>query len=235
MKKYIIANWKSQKNTAQVANWFQQFPKDKASKNLLQIFELIIAVPYPLIPLAQSSIEERQLPIKLAAQDLSAFGPGAFTGEVCPENLEAMSVEYAILGHSERRRFLKESSQLIADKIKEASRGKIKAILCVDRPYWQEQARLLASADLENSLLAYEPASAIGSGRAESVEELSLVKQELQEIYSASMPFIYGGSVNAGNVEDYLTLCDGAIIGTASLDALEFVDLLYHASKAVKE
>lgn len=229
VKKYIIANWKSQKNASQAAAWLQNFPKDQASKALLQQFELIVALPYPLLAVAQNTIEELQLPLQLAVQDISAFGPGAYTGEVCPENLSGFNIAYALLGHSERRRFLKESSQLVADKLKEAKRAGWRSILCVDRPYFQEQWQFLNTVDLEQSLLAYEPVAAIGSGQPESVETLSLVKKELRQIYPR-LPLIYGGSVHAGNIADYLTICDGVLVGTASLEVKEFIDLLYHAN-----
>ncbi|HPS40850.1 MAG TPA: triose-phosphate isomerase, partial [Candidatus Woesebacteria bacterium] len=108
MKKYIIANWKSNKNLSEVAFWLNNFPNEPESLQVLHGLEIILAPPYPFLVSAQEIIEERHLPIKLAVQDLSAFGKGAYTGEVSAFNLQDLDIQYAILGHSERRRFLKE-------------------------------------------------------------------------------------------------------------------------------
>jgi len=231
MKKYIIANWKSNKTLAEVAFWLNNFPNNEESSRALLNLEIILAPPYPFLALAKEIIAERQLPIKLAVQDLSPFGSGAYTGEVSAFNLQNLNVEYAILGHSERRRFLAETSQLISDKVSEALSWQIKPILCLDQPYFTEQARFLKNSAIEQCLLAYEPASAIGSGQAENAVDLLKIHKELGVIYQQKT-LIYGGSVNADNVGSYLKVCDGVLLGGASLDLNNFVDLLYAASQA---
>lgn len=233
MKKYIVANWKSQKNLSQVRAWFDQFPRGKEAKALLAMFEVVVAVPYPLLWFAQESIENRQLALRLAVQDLSAFGPGAFTGEVCPENLEDLAVDFALLGHSERRRYLKETSQLVADKCLEARRAQIQPILCIDTPYAEEQQQLLTNDSLASAIIAYEPQAAIGSGLAENPTDFFQVKKQLSQLFPRR-PILYGGSVNAGNIAEYLRLGDGVLVGTASLDVRDFIDMLY-AARQIQE
>jgi triosephosphate isomerase (TIM) len=230
MQKLILANWKSHKTQAEVAHWLNNFPGDSESRRKLSQLEIVLAPPYPFLALAREIIEERQLPIKLAVQDLSAFGSGAYTGEVAAFNLQDFGIEYAILGHSERRRYLAESSQLVADKVAEALKWKIKPILCLDKPYFSEQARFLTSEAMNNCLLAYEPVAAIGSGEAEAAGNLLAIRQELTPLYSAKA-LIYGGSVNAENVGEYLRVSDGVLLGGASLKLDDFVDLLYAAIK----
>lgn len=232
MKKYIIANWKSNKTLAEVRFWLDNFPNNEESKQALLNLEVIIATPYPFLALAKEIIERRHLELKLAVQDLSAFGSGAYTGEVAAFNLQDLNVEYAILGHSERRRFLSESSQLISDKINEALDWKIKPILCLDQPYFAKQARFLKSSVMEQCILAYEPVSAIGSGQAEEAGNLLKIRQQLAALYKPKT-LIYGGSVNADNVSSYLKVCDGVLLGGASLDLKNFIDLLYSASEGL--
>ncbi len=232
MQKLIIANWKSHKTLAEVAHWLNNFPNDQDSLQSLSNLEIALAPPYPFLALARSIIDERNLPIKLAVQDLSAFGSGAYTGEVAAFNLQDLGVEYAILGHSERRRFLAESSQLVADKVAEALKWQIKPILCLDKPYFSEQARFLTSEAQAACLLAYEPVAAIGSGQPEEAGNLLAVRQDLAPLYKPQA-LIYGGSVNADNVADYLRVSDGVLLGGASLNLKDFVDLLYAASKSL--
>lgn len=233
MKKYVIANWKSNKTLAEVAFWLNNFPKNEESQRALLNLEIILAPPYPFLALAKEIIIERQLPIKLAVQDLSPFGNGAYTGEISASNLQNLNVEYAILGHSERRRFLNETSQLVSDKVNEALGWKIKPILCLDRPYFTEQARLLKTSAIKQCMLAYEPASAIGTGQAENVDDLLGIRKELEVIYQ-QQKLIYGGSISADNISSYLRVCDGVLLGGASLDLNNFIDLLYAASESLR-
>lgn len=232
MKKYIIANWKSNKTPTEASFWLNNFPNNEESRKALLNLEIILAPPYPFLALAKEIIIERKLAIKLAVQDLSAFGSGAYTGEVSAFNLQSLNVEYAILGHSERRRFLAETSQLISDKVNEALSWQIKPILCLDQPYLAEQARFLKNSALEQCLLAYEPVSAIGSGQAEDAGNLLEIRKSLAPLYKQTS-LIYGGSVNADNVGSYLKVCDGVLLGGASLDLNNFINLLYSASESL--
>lgn len=231
MKKRIIANWKSNKTWSEVTHWLNNFPNDEDSLRTLNSLEIILAPPHPFLALARDIIVERELPIKLAVQDLSAFGSGAYTGEVAAFNLQDLNIEYAILGHSERRRFLQESSQLIADKVAEAVKWQIKPILCLDRPYFAEQAKFLQTTLLEKCLLAYEPVASIGSGQAEDPSKFLEIFKEISSTYEAR-ELIYGGSVNADNVRAYLRVYSGVLLGGASLVLADFLDLLYQAGSA---
>jgi triosephosphate isomerase len=168
----------------------------------------------------------------MAVQDLSAFGSGAYTGEVAAFNLQSLGVTHAILGHSERRRFLQEPDTLIADKVAEALRSGIKPVLCLDQPNFTSQANYLTSEQMSKLIIAYEPVTAIGSGQAEAPGDLLVVRQELQRIYNHTQ-LIYGGSVTADNIGGFLKVCDGVLVGGASLDLRDFVDLLYQANSAL--
>lgn len=234
MKKYIIANWKSNKNLSEVAFWLNNFPNSEDDQKALNALEIILAPPYPFLLLVKDIIEERRLPIKLAVQDLSPFGSGAYTGEVAGFNLQDLHVEYAILGHSERRRFLQESEQLVADKVDEAISWRIKPILCLDEPYFTKQARFLSNEAAKKCLLAYEPITAIGSGQAQDAGSLFDIKKQLSPLYD-NKTLIYGGSVNDSNVASYLEVCDGVLLGGASLDLADFTNLLFAASESLNK
>ena len=178
MKKYIIANWKSNKNIQEVSAWLNNFPYGAENKKRLQSLEIILAVPFPFLGMAREIIDEKNLPIRLAVQNLSAFGVGSYTGEVAAKNLDFLGLDYAILGHSERRRFLKESSQEVADKVIEAISSSIMPILCLDEPYFEEQFQLIKKDQITKCFLAYEPVAAIGSGKAFDLEQLQVVKEK---------------------------------------------------------
>ena len=162
MQKLLVANWKAHKNIVQVEHWLNNFPKA-----LLQDrtdLRLVIAPPYPFLSQMRRLIDRQELPIELAVQDISSFGAGAYTGEVAASNLEFLGVNLAIVGHSERRRLLNESSQEIASKIQQALAAKIEVLLCLDEPDLAEQAKLLTDHERQAVKIAYEPVAAIGSG-----------------------------------------------------------------------
>jgi triosephosphate isomerase len=232
MQKLIIANWKANKTLSEVAHWLNNFPSDQESRMQLASLQIVIAPPYPFLGLARQIIDERQLPLQLAVQDLSAFGSGAYTGEVAAFNLQGLGVTHALLGHSERRRLLAESDPLIADKVAETLRSGIKPVLCLDQPNFTSQAKYLTSEQMNKLIIAYEPVAAIGSGQAEEPGDLLAVRQELQHAYGYTQ-LIYGGSVTADNIGGFLKVCDGVLVGGSSLDLQDFIDLLYQANSAL--
>lgn len=215
-----------------MAAWLNNFPDGDENRRRLQPLEIVLALPFPFLVTAKEIIDERNLPIRLAVQNLSAFGSGSYTGEVSAKNLSFLGIDYAVLGHSERRRLLKETSQEVADKVAESVNADFMPVLCLDEPYFQEQFELLKKDDLGECFLAYEPVSAIGSGKAFDLEQLKVVKEKLFTIYPEANKFIYGGSVKAANVAEYLAVSDGVLVGGASLDLKDFVDLLYASLQA---
>jgi len=226
MQKLIVANWKANKNLVASEHFLNNFPKELAEKlrqNSSQ--RVLIAPPYPVLGQMQRLIKHQALPIELAVQDLSAFGAGAFTGEVAAENLEFLGVKMAILGHSERRRLLKESSQLISDKIRQALIVDMEVLLCVDEDNFIEQAKLLTSTERSLIKVAYEPLKAIGSGQALQAEAVGQFFTQLRAFFPENQ-LLYGGSVKANNIQDFLKISDGVLIGGASLQLETFVPLL---------
>lgn len=233
MKKIIIANWKSFKNTTEVASWFLQFNeilKDK--KQILDKYEVIIAPSYPLLALVKSFIEEYQLLMKIAVQDLSPFTEGAFTGEVCTKNLQDLNVSYAIVGHSERRKNLGETDGLIGKKIVEAVNVGITPILCLDEAYIDSQRAILDEVYSSKIIAAYEPIYAISTtpgAKNADPEQIKVVLAKIKQLFQ-NIPVTYGGSVDDTNINHYTPITDGVLVGGASLDPVKFANLILNIS-----
>ncbi len=222
MPPLIIANWKSHKNAWEAQKWVEQvaggsWNPDKA--------KLILAPSFPLLPFVYEQILKHQLPLDLAVQDLSAFPAGAYTGDVSTRNLDHLGVKFVILGHSERRQYHHESSQELASKVDLALSVGWQPIVCVDDDNYQEQLGALAMQKSEKIWFAYEPQAAIGTGRSADLGQVAKMKNQLSQSFGQSK-FIYGGSVDETNINEYLVVCDGALVGSASLEPNQFVQLL---------
>ena len=222
--KIIIANLKSHKNQTQAAEWLQIF-KQKFLSNELRVmnYEAVIAPSFNLVSLVNEQIKDLQN-VSLSVQDLSPFPAGKYTGAVSTQNLDGFNVRYAILGHSERRRYFHETHIDVANKVERCVEANITPIVCVDDEYIHTQAAAIKTELLSKCLVAYEELSAIGTGKNEPVEHVQKVYQQIKQ-YFGQVKLIYGGSVNPENVAQYLAISDGVLVGTASLEAGDFVRL----------
>jgi len=223
VQKLIVANWKAHKNIVQVEYWLNNFPKLALSARA--DWRFMIAPPYPFLSQMRRLIDRQELAIELAVQDLSAFGAGAFTGEVAAENLEFMGVNLTILGHNERRRLCHESSQEVASKVQQALAAKMEVLLCLDQDNYLEQIKLLTTAERQAVKVAYEPASAIGSGQASDPEQVEEFFQKLRQFFPNNQ-LLYGGSVKPSNINSFLAFSDGVLIGGASLELSDLLALI---------
>lgn len=214
--KYIFGNWKSNKNLNGALEWLSQFGEVRSNNEviLLPAFNLLGAI-------YKKAVEAG---FKLGVQDLSPMAAGSYTGAVSAVNLEGMNVEYAILGHSERRHHFGETDQDVANKVERALEAGLVPVVCVDEEYIETQAAALEQWQLEKCVVAYEPLSAIGTGNDMSVEKVKEVFDRIKKAFG-KVRVIYGGSVDSGNVGEYLLVGDGVLVGTASLDASEFSSL----------
>ncbi len=189
-----------------------------------------VAPPAPLLSPLQRALQEHvdqanKPLLQLAVQDISSFPPGSYTGAIAARNLEGFSVEYAIVGHSERREYFHETHQDVANKVAQCLEHDITPIICVDDEYIREQAVAIPAPQRAKSLVAFEERSAIGSGDPVDLQEVAEVIAQIREQF-APLGVLYGGSVDVSNVVDYIGISDGVLVGGASLDGKQFARLV---------
>lgn len=249
-KKIVIANWKmslSLKESVTLANQIQN--------ELLKMPDKLDVVFCPSYT-AISSIGPSLSNIKLGGQDCCWEEKGPFTGEVSAAMLKEMGCEYVIIGHSERRVHCLETDEMINKKIKAALKHMLTPILCLgetqkQREQYMSEAVILDQ--LKNCLLdiqlignqqlviAYEPIWAIGSGHPVGHDEPDRMNKMIRhslldffppDVVKNRVRTIYGGSVKAGNVSGFMDQGteDGVLVGTASLDVQEFVQIVKKAA-----
>lgn len=241
MAKLIIANHKL--NYSNPATW-KNFPKEKN-------------VDMVVCPVDINLKEFKNPNYKLGAQNCfwenPKKGDGHYTGEISATLLKSIGVKYVIIGHSERRQYLKETDEQINQKVLAALEAGLTPILCVGEPlevrrsgftsakaYVAEQIKAdlygVRLAGKKEVVVAYEPIWAIGTGRADKPEEAWQMAEHIREIIArkvGALKVIYGGSVNPKNAESFLkdSRIDGALVGGASLDPKEFIKIVKIASR----
>lgn len=201
--------------------------------------EVLVCPPFTqlaaLAPLAAAA------GMALGAQDCHPEISGAFTGDMSAEMLKDAGCAYVIIGHSERRWGHGEGDTLIAAKVKAAWRAGLKAIICVgereaDRDSGQAltvvESQMIASipqgANAENTVLAYEPVWAIGTGKTAKSNDISemhdFIHAYLSKMGVSGIRILYGGSVKADNANEIMNIkhVDGVLVGGASLKVEEF-------------
>jgi len=232
MSKLLIANWKSNHNLQEALLWLEQVGSFlQQSLNNPKLSELIIVLAPPVSMLSALTPIVKKYNLQLAVQDLSQYQAGSYTGAISSKNLQGLDVYYAILGHSERRKYFAETDKIVAQKLQQALQADINPILCLDRPYFASQQQVLNQDiqdqnKLKNSLvIAYEPVTAIGSGNNEPIEQVMTAVAEIKQLYQ-QVPVLYGGSVTEENVAQYLQVTDGVLVGGASLTGPSFIKLL---------
>lgn len=233
--KYIVANWKSHKNQHEARTWFSQLDELLLTRQHYSGYALVIAVPFPFLAIAQEEIKKFQslravsdqgaIPIHLAVQDISPFDVGSYTGAVSARQLADFGVSFAIVGHSERRRYFGETNAHVAAKIDLCVQSDITPIVCVDAPYLEEQAQEISAQNRSKILVAYEALATIGTGEPLNPKTFEEVKETVQTAYG-TIPVLYGGSVDSSNVTKYEAIADGYLVGGASLDTANFVAIL---------
>jgi triosephosphate isomerase (TIM) len=240
---YIAANWKMNKTVAEAAEFVDALlPRIAATQS-----DVVICPSF----LALNEVVERRrgTAVRVAAQNMHEEKSGAFTGEVSAQMLAELDVDAVVLGHSERRQLFGETDQALARKVPAALAAGLEPILCVgeseaarDAGETEEvlerqlQADLsgLESGQLAEVVVAYEPIWAIGSGRTASPEQAqqacAFVRDVLRMRGAAAdaVRILYGGSVKAANAAELMSKqdVDGALVGGASLDPVEFAGIV---------
>jgi triosephosphate isomerase (TIM) len=246
-RKLIIAgNWKMNKTVADGLDLVQTLKRELAN-----IKEVDIVVCPPFTALSEISKIIFDSNIRLGAQNMSEHNYGAYTGEVAAGMLKEFSVRYVILGHSERRQHQKEPDELISKKALAAHAAQIKPIVCVGETLEEREAGNtekiverqikgslagLTAEQMEETIIAYEPVWAIGTGKtatsAQAQEVHAFIRKKLTFMFSESVAkdvrIQYGGSVKAQNARELMSQpdVDGALVGGASLEVRSFSDII---------
>ena len=233
MKKiFIIANWKSNKTVSESTEWIQKVLSIKYNVLSSSNKEVVVCPSFTLIPALKSYILNHESSIKIGAQDVSPFDEGAYTGEVSAKQIKELA-DYIIIGHSERRRYFGEDEDIVAKKIAMAIKCGLIPILCISNLH-EIQSPIQSGTKLKikerEIIVAYEPLFAIGSGQADTSENADNMADKIKNELG-NIPVLYGGSVASNNVRSFTQMphIDGVLVGSASLDPLEFLEIIRNA------
>ena len=211
--------------------------------------EVILCVPYT--DLFYALLTAQGTNIKIGAQNMHFEEKGAFTGEVSGKMLKSIGVEYVIIGHSERRQYFAETDETVNKKIKAAFLNDLKPIVCVGETLEQREAGNafdvitsqtqkaldgLSDEQVQNTIIAYEPIWAIGTGKTATNEDaneaIKKIREKICQIYGQNVServiIQYGGSMKPNNAKELLEMSDidGGLIGGASLKAKDFASIV---------
>ncbi len=209
----VVANFKSNKSLAEVKTWLKAV---KPTPNM------VIAPSFPHLHLFSN--------FALAAQDVSPFPQGSYTGAVNASQLQQLGVTYCLVGHSERRRYFHETPSEIAGKISELVAVGITPILCMEEGDITPQFAALEEEYYPKCLYCFEPSGEIGGVETASLDVIERVKSQIHRFYPEAK-FMYGGSVTQGNITSLLPLnLHGVLVASASLDPHNFLSIVQQSS-----
>ena len=211
----------------------------------------------PSLYLSELAVLAEGSSLQVGAQTMHDTDEGAFTGEVSPKMLAALSIPFVILGHSERRQYFNETDESVNKKVLAAFSHQLTPIVCVGESLEQrEEGKTVETVatqvkkafegvqadQAKKAIIAYEPVWAIGTGKTATAEDANEVckeiRAELGKLYdeqtASAVRIQYGGSVKPSNLAELLSMdhIDGALVGGASLDANSFVEMIEVASHA---
>jgi triosephosphate isomerase len=231
MKRYVIGNWKCHKSSDDGRRWLDRFAALYRPHRDLQVIVAPSMVSLESIAghLKGLSLEN----VSLAAQDVSPFPKGSYTGAVAADMVSKMA-GYAIIGHSERRRYFHETSQDVVNKVTEAADSGLVPIVCVDSSNAFAQLAALADIECKQLLVAYTPVDALNFKIPESPAKVAETVAHLRQKFPA-FPVVYGGALLPENVREYLQLSSlsGVFVGSSSLEPETFADICSQASLLV--
>ncbi|MDW5378692.1 triose-phosphate isomerase [Halomonas sp. HP20-15] len=237
----IAGNWKMNGSLTLI----EQFGEAFAVAGLSPSVEVALLPPFPYLPAAQEALGAT--PVVLGAQTLNPQSSGAHTGEVSGGMLKEFGVEYALVGHSERRQLYREDDEAVYDRLLAALSADIRPVLCVGETLEERDAgrtrdvvlrqvgHVMARLEPQQRArvtIAYEPVWAIGTGRTATPEQAQEVMAAIREYQAgfdrdlaAGLRLLYGGSMNAGNAAELLSQpdIDGGLVGGASLKVDDFI------------
>ena len=245
-KKIVAGNWKMNMTTAEAASLVTALKADLAN---FREAEVVVCPPFTALATVSNLVQGTH--IDLGAQNMHWEKGGAYTGEISAGMLRELYCHYVILGLSERRQYFGETDEIVNRKAKAALASSLHPIVCVGETLEQREAGQvesvittqvqgslagLSAKELLDSVIAYEPVWAIGTGKTASSEQAQEVHALIRKVMAGmhdetvaqSVRIQYGGSVKPGNARELFGMpdIDGGLIGGAALDAKSFIDIV---------
>ena len=247
-RKLIIAgNWKMNKTVAEAIDLVNGLKRELST---VKDVDIVVCPPFTALSEVSKAILSSKN-IALGAQNMSEHNMGAYTGEIAAQMLKEFSARYVILGHSERRMYQIESDELISKKARAAHAASLKPIVCVGETLTEREAgRMekvletqihgslagLTKEQMAETVVAYEPVWAIGTGKTASAAQAQeahaflrgLLVKMFDEAVARKVRIQYGGSVKPANARELMSLpdVDGALVGGAALEVRSFADIV---------
>ncbi len=243
MKKLIAGNWKmngSAKDAEALITGIEE--SIAAAPGILEKCDFAVCPPFIHIPM----VKDLASVVAIGSQDCAAKESGAYTGEIAAPMLKDVGASYVILGHSERRQYHKETDAQVAEKAVAAHKAGLITIICVGETEGEREAgrqndvvstqlkgSIAAGATAANTVIAYEPVWAIGTGKTATPDDIRAMHGFIREKLRAALAdggdvrILYGGSVKPGNAAEIFAVPDvnGALIGGASLKIEDYMGI----------
>jgi triosephosphate isomerase len=249
---FVAGNWKMNTTVDEAVDLVDAMVGDLEK---VTDVEVVLCPPFLSLPTLAEEFDIDSAPFGLGAQNMHYDDKGAFTGEVSPLMLVDYC-DYVIVGHSERRQFFGETDEVVNLKVKAALRHKLVPIICVGETLAQYEAGQtdavvagqvrgvlsgLSAEQVYDTVIAYEPVWAIGTGRAATGgganAVIGLIRKTAAELIGQAsadeLRILYGGSVSPKNIAEFMSEpeIDGALVGGASLKAQDFVAILRETAR----
>ena len=251
-KQIAAANWKMNLTKEGAQSLLDTILKEEIKPAASQL--VLFAVPFPYLVMAKERVQNEGYAI--AAQNCSHKKSGAYTGEVSVEMLRSIGIEYCIVGHSERREYFGETNQILKEKVDLWLEQDITPVFCCGealdireqntqnhfvRVQLEESLFHLSGEQIKKIVIAYEPIWAIGTGKTASAEQAQQMHEAIRSVLAGKwgqdiandITILYGGSVKGNNAQELFSSpdVDGGLVGGASLQASEFIQII----KALKD
>jgi triosephosphate isomerase len=252
-KKIIAANWKMNMTCGEAAAYIETLLRELGQEDRV---EVVIVPPFTAISKVSEMLSHSEH-VKVGAQNMYFEKAGAFTGEVSAGMLRELFVRYVVLGHSERRGIFGETDEMVNRKTRAAHEAVLKPIVCIGESLAQREADAveevldrqirgslagLSAKEMTETVLAYEPVWAIGTGRtatpAQAQEAHAFIRRTIANVWDAAtaekVRIQYGGSVKPENAAALIGQADidGALVGGASLDPRAFAAIVKQSAGA---
>ena len=247
-KKIVAANWKMNMTQAESARFVESMLLDLGE--IIDV-EVVIVPPFTAIAKVMEALGKAQNNIKVGAQNMYWEKSGAFTGEISAALLRDLFVHYVVLGHSERRTLFGENDEIVNRKVRAALDATLRPIVCIGETLEQRDKgnvekilsiqlrgslKDLGEKELQETVIAYEPVWAIGTGRNATLDQAQeahafirhILREMANDATAERVRIQYGGSVKPENARELMSQpdIDGALVGGASLDPRSFVQIV---------